>query len=83
MSTIGDTDDTDWLWHATISVTLGVVIAFLGSGGVNVLVLALDTFGVFLSLFVSLASLFFGVYLVLRGLTILVGAVVDGKRIET
>ncbi|WP_227353475.1 hypothetical protein [Haladaptatus salinisoli] len=83
MSRIELTDDTDWLWRSTVYVTLGVIVAFLGSGVVAVLVLALDTFGVFLSLFVSLASLFFGVYLVLRGLAILVGAVADGKRIET
>ncbi|WP_458187437.1 PucC family protein [Haladaptatus sp. NG-WS-4] len=78
-----DDDDTDWLWHATMYVTLGVVVTVLGSGVVAVLVLALDTVGVFLSAVVSLASLFFGVYFVLKGLAVHVGAVVDGRRIET
>ncbi|WP_266078800.1 hypothetical protein [Haladaptatus caseinilyticus] len=75
--------DTDWLWQATMYVFLGLILGAIGSGVAGIFTLSFGTVGAILSLVITGLSLFVGVYFVLRGLAVLIGAIMDGKRIES
>ncbi|WP_049969571.1 hypothetical protein [Haladaptatus cibarius] len=76
-----NTNDTDWLWQATMYITIGVVIMTIGSGIASAAIVAFEIAGAILSLFIIAGSTLGGVYFILRGLALFLGEIADGKRI--
>lgn len=74
--------DSSWLWHAALWVTLGVAVVGVGTAvgsTVGLLFGSGSVLGVVVGFVVSLAFVFLGAYLLLRGVALLVRAVNDER----